>query len=122
MTGVLLVSLGAAVGAPSRWLVDRAVGRRQSSRLPWGTLTVNLVGSFILGVVLGWSHTPGRGPEVALLVGTGFCGAFTTFSTFAFESVRLLEEGRSRYAVANLLLSLILGCLLAAAGWGIGTR
>ena len=121
MTGVLLVALGAAVGAPGRWLVDREVQRRHTGLVPWGTLTVNLVGSLVLGVVLGWSSAPGRGHEVALLLGTGLCGAFTTFSTFAVESVRLLEEGHSRYAVGYVLLSLVAGCLLGAAGWWIGT-
>ncbi len=122
MTAVLLVSLGAAVGAPGRWLVDRAVQRRHTGLVPWGTLTVNLVGSLVLGVVLGWSSAPDRGHDLALLLGTGFCGAFTTFSTFAVESVRLLEEGRSRYAAGYVLLSLVAGCLLAAVGWWLGTR
>lgn len=90
--------------------------------MPWGTLGVNLVGSLLLGVVLGRSSAPGRGHEVALLMGTGFCGAFTTFSTFAVESVRLLEEGRGRYAMGYVLLSVVAGCLLAAAGWWLGTR
>lgn len=121
MTQALLVALGAAVGAPGRWLVDRAVQRRHTGPMPWGTLTVNLVGSLVLGVVLGWSGAPGRGDGVALLVGTGFCGAFTTFSTFAVESVRLLDEGRSRYATGYVLLSLLPGVLLAATGWWLGT-
>ncbi|WP_295697711.1 fluoride efflux transporter CrcB [Lapillicoccus sp.] len=122
MTAVLLVSLGAAVGAPGRWLVDRAVQRRHTGLVPWGTLTVNLVGSLVLGGVLGWSSAPDRGHDLALLLGTGFCGAFTTFSTFAVESVRLLEGGRSRYAAGYVLLSLVAGCLLAAVGWWLGTR
>ncbi len=122
MTAILLVSLGAAIGAPGRWLVDRAVQRRHTSLVPCGTLTVNLVGSLVLGVVLGWSSAPDRGHELALLLGTGFCGAFTTFSTFAVDSVRLLDEGRSRYAAGYVLLSLVAGCLLATAGWWLGIK
>jgi len=84
-------------------------------------LTVNLVGSFVLGVLLGASGHFVAGAVVVLLLGTGFCGAFTTFSTFAFETVRLIEEHEHRYAVANVAVSLLLGCLLAAAGWWVGT-
>ena len=121
MTAAVLVALGAAIGAPSRWLVDRSVRSRWPSDFPWGTLTVNLSGSFVLGVVLGAAGHVAAGADVALLLGTGFCGAFTTFSTFAFETVRLLEEHEHRYAVANVAGSLLLGCLLASAGWGLGT-
>jgi CrcB protein len=121
MRALLLVAAGAAVGAPSRWLVDRAVRARWSGDFPWGTLAVNLVGSFVLGVVLGASRHLAAGLDLTLLLGTGFCGAFTTFSTFAFESVRLLETGMVRYAVANVLVSLSLGCLLAVGGWALGS-
>ncbi len=121
MTAAVLVALGAAIGAPSRWLVDRCVRSRWPSDFPWGTLTVNLVGSFVLGVLLGASGHFVAGAVVVLLLGTGFCGAFTTFSTFAFETVRLIEEHEHRYAVANVAVSLLLGCLLAAAGWWVGT-
>jgi CrcB protein len=121
VTGLLLLALGAAVGAPSRWLLDRALSARWPGSFPWGTLAVNLLGSFILGVVLGTSSHVASGPQLTLLLGTGFCGAFTTFSTFSFESVRLAEAGRTWYAVANVLLSLLLGCLLALGGWSLGT-
>ena len=121
MTAAVLVALGAAIGAPSRWLVDRSVRSRWPSDFPWGTLTVNLGGSFVLGVVLGAAGHVAAGADVALLLGTGFCGAFTTFSTFAFETLRLIEEHERRYAVVNVAVSLLLGCLLASAGWWLGT-
>ena len=84
-------------------------------------MTVNLSGSFVLGVVLGAAGHVAAGAHAALLLGTGFCGAFTTFSTFAFETVRLIEEHELRYAVVNVAVSLLLGCLLASAGWWLGT-
>jgi CrcB protein len=112
----LLVVLGAAVGAPTRYLTDLAVQRLHATRFPWGTWTVNVVGSFVLGVVVaahsGW---------VTTLVGTGFCGALTTFSTFGYETVRLTEEGETATAVFNVALSLAAGLAAAALGWALGS-
>jgi len=115
--GFLFVCLGAAVGAPARYLVDRAVqSRAERSRagglLPWGTLTVNVVGSFVLGLVVGF----GVPEDVRLLVGTGLCGALTTYSTFGYETYRLAEDGARLYAGLNVALTLLLGLLSAAAG------
>lgn len=111
----LLVFLGGAVGAPARYLLDRFVQRRHDSVFPWGTLSVNIVGSFILGLVTG-VQPPGA---VAALIGTGFCGGLTTFSTFGFETVRLLEEGSLQAAALNALGSLALGVLFALGGYGL---
>jgi len=112
----LLVLLGGAVGAPARYLTDLAVQRRHDTALPWGTWTVNVVGSFALGVVAasgpGWLVT---------LAGTGFCGALTTFSTFGYETVRLTEEGETAAAVANVVGSLVAGLTAAALGWVLGS-
>jgi fluoride exporter len=113
---LLLVMLGAAVGAPSRWLLDRFVQSRHDSVFPWGTFAINVLGSLLLGVLLGL-RVP---PEVALLLGTGFCGGFTTFSTFGFETVRLAEEGSSATALLNVVASLSVGLLAAFAGWYLG--
>ncbi|MBW0115207.1 fluoride efflux transporter CrcB [Pseudonocardia abyssalis] len=110
---VLLVVLGAAVGAPLRHATDRIVQARHSTGLPWGTFAVNVAGSFVLGLVVG----AGASPEVTALVGTGFCGALTTYSTFALETVTLGERRRRGAAVANAAGSVVLG--LAAAGTGL---
>ncbi|MEU4802588.1 fluoride efflux transporter CrcB [Actinosynnema sp. NPDC023587] len=106
----LLVFSGAAVGAVARYLTDRAVRSRHRSAFPWGTLTVNVVGSFVLGCVAG------AAPAWAALLGTGFCGGLTTYSTFGYETVRLLEERAYRRACANVVLSVVAGVGAAAAG------
>lgn len=122
MSGILLVAAGAALGAPARWLVDRSMRARWPGTMPWGTLMVNLLGSLLLGLVLAaGAGSGGWGQSVLLFVGTGFCGALTTFSTFSYEVVRLYEGDRPRYASAYLALSLGLGLLLASAGWLLGS-
>ncbi|HEY9522656.1 MAG TPA: fluoride efflux transporter CrcB [Thermopolyspora sp.] len=118
---VLLVFVGGAIGAPVRYLADRLVQRRHDSVFPWGTLTVNLIGSLILGALLAGRTVLGLPDEVMLLAGTGFCGALTTFSTFGFETIRLLEEGSVMEAGLNALGSLLLGLAAAAAGYGLAT-
>jgi len=113
---VLLVLLGGAVGAPLRYLTDRVVQSRHDSGFPWGTFTVNAVGSLILGVVLGQS---GTGPLTALL-GTGFCGALTTYSTFGYETVLLATRRAWLYATLNALGSVATGLGTAGLGLAIG--
>jgi CrcB protein len=111
---VLLVALGAAVGAPLRYLVDRAVQARHDSLFPWGTLAVNVAGSFLLGLLAATTmHT--SAPVMAAL-GTGLCGALTTYSTFGYETVRLLQERARFYAVLNVTVSVVAGLGAAVAG------
>ncbi|MEU7009866.1 fluoride efflux transporter CrcB [Streptomyces sp. NPDC046332] len=100
----LLVVAGAVVGAPLRYLTDRAVQARHDSVFPWGTFTVNVVGSFVLGLLTGVSSA-----QAHLLLGTGLCGALTTYSTFSYETLKLYESGATRYAVANVAGSLAAG-------------
>jgi fluoride exporter len=116
---VLLVALGAAVGAPTRYLADRAVQARFGSRFPWGTFAVNVVGCFVLGLVAG-SRTAPAG--VVALVGTGFCGALTTYSTFSWESLRLAEDGFRWRSVAYVLGSTAVGLGAAALGWTLSVN
>jgi CrcB protein len=110
----LLVALGAAVGAPLRYLVDRAIQGRHDSLFPWGTFAVNVAGSFLLGLLAAATlHT--SAPVMALL-GTGLCGALTTYSTFGYETVRLLQERARLIAVLNVVLSVVAGLGAAVAG------
>jgi len=89
----LVVAAGGLVGAPSRYLLDRAISSRIESDLPWGTFVINITGSLLLGFLTGLTLA-GRLPDIGkALLGTGFCGAYTTFTTFTFETVRLLEDG-----------------------------
>ncbi|WP_235735293.1 fluoride efflux transporter CrcB [Nocardioides alcanivorans] len=112
MSGVLFVALGAFFGAPTRYLLDRAVQARRQTPMPWGTLTVNVIGSAVLGLVAGLAVGHDVPREVVLGIGVGFCGALTTFSTFSFETWRLHESGARRQAVLNVVLSLA-ACLTA---------
>lgn len=118
---LLLVLLGGAVGAPARYLTDRAVRRRYGERLPWGTLVVNVVGSLILGVTAGLAATAVTPDWVLTLVGTGFCGALTTFSTFGYETVGLVQHGRPERALLTVAAQLGLGLLACSLGWLVGT-
>jgi CrcB protein len=101
----LLVAVGGALGAAARYLLDRAVAVRQTGPFPLGTLVINVSGSIALGLLLGLAIAQQLPTSVVALAGTGFLGAYTTFSTFTFETLRLLEDGAWRYATWNLLLS-----------------
>jgi CrcB protein len=115
---VLWVALGAAIGAPARYLIDRAVQSRHDSVFPWGTLTVNMVGSFLLGLLTVLSTQ--LSPAVGAALGVGFCGALTTYSTFSYEILRLLEDRARFYAAANVGASLLGGFGAVGLGWTLG--
>lgn len=106
---VLLVALGAGIGAPLRYLTAQKFGTR-------GIFAVNVTGSFVLGVLTGAAVAT---PAMALL-GTGLCGALTTYSTFGYETVQLLERGAGRAALLNAFGSIVLGVLAAAGGVAMG--
>ena len=112
----LLVVAGALAGAPLRLLADRIAVARRGRTTGLGTLTVNVAGSAVLGFVLGLAAAPSW---VVALVGTGFCGTLTTFSTFGFDVVRLVEEKTAGRALADLAATLVLGIGAAAAGLGL---
>ncbi|MFC9894212.1 fluoride efflux transporter CrcB [Nocardia sp. NPDC127579] len=106
MTWVLVV-LGGMLGAPARYLLDRAVAARFGSLLPWGTLTVNIVGSAVLGALIG-AGVDGSWLAVA---GTGFCGALTTYSTFGYETIRLVTDGAYAPALGNVVVNVVAGLI-----------
>jgi CrcB protein len=116
----LAVAAGGLVGAPLRYLLDRAISRRLESDLPWGTFVINVTGSLLLGLLTGLTLTGHLSEIGKALLGTGFCGAYTTFSTFTFETVRLLEDGRILDAVGTLVSGVAAGLAAAAAGLAIG--
>ncbi|MGW1347250.1 fluoride efflux transporter CrcB [Kribbella sp. NPDC002412] len=114
---ILLVALGAAVGAPLRFLVDKhmvgrlLLGSKTTTPLPWGTFAVNILGSFVLGLLTGVTDR-----TTTLLVGVGFCGAFTTYSTFAAETTALAGSGHRGKALLNVVLNLGVGLAAAVLG------
>jgi CrcB protein len=114
---VLLVFAGGAIGAPLRYSADRFVQSRHRRPFPFGTLLVNLVGCFVLGVVAGGVAKSGWSADVKSLVGTGFCGGLTTFSTFAVETLELASKKLTATAGVYVLVSVAPGIGLAALGW-----
>lgn len=108
MTAVF-VALGAAVGAPLRYLVDYWL-RARGWALPWGTFVANAAASILLGFLAGLPTSA----SWSALLGTGLCGALSTYSTFSYETLRLTEEGKPQRAVLNVVGSVVI-CL--AAGW-----
>jgi CrcB protein len=118
----LLVVAGAAVGAPLRYLTDRAVQSRHDSVFPWGTFVVNIAGCLVLGLLTGAVSAGFAGPRLQLLLGTGLCGALTTYSTFSYETLRLTGTGAGLYAAANVVASVVAGLGAAFAGaWIAGS-
>jgi CrcB protein len=115
---ILLVGIGGFVGSVARYLVAVLFAGQISSVFPFATLTVNVVGCFVIGILFGLSD---RGnllsPEWRMLLTTGFCGGFTTFSTFSYESLRLMQDGEYLYLAAYVLISVVVG--LAATFVGI---
>lgn len=116
MNPLLGVALAGAVGAPTRYLIDSWVQGKQRSAFPIGTLIINLTGSLILGFITGLALYHGLGKLPKAVIGTGFCGAYTTFSTFSYETVKLIEYGELKSAALNTSASIIIGLLAAAAG------
>jgi CrcB protein len=121
----VLVVAGAMVGAPLRYLTDRTVQAQHDTVFPWGTFTVNVVGSLVLGLITGAVAAGAASSQLQLLLGTGLCGALTTYSTFSYETLRLAQEGARFFAVANVVAGVVAGLgaaftgvVLAQALWG----
>lgn len=105
----VMVLLGAGVGAPLRYLIDRTVQSRHDTVFPWGTFTANITACAILGFLTGAASAATVSPNTQLLLGTGLCGALSTYSTFSFETLRLAETGSRYFAVANVTVSVAAG-------------
>ena len=119
MWNIIGISIGAVAGALARWQVGRWFNQPHSL-LPWGTLAVNLVGGYLIGLLVAlFQHSPGIDPVWRLVLITGFLGALTTFSSFSAETVAMLQDGR--YGLALLQCSLHLFGSLALTALGLAT-
>jgi len=113
---VLGIALAGALGAPARYLVESFVRRVRPTTFPLGTFLVNVSGSLALGVIVGLGACGTLDADTRTIVGTGFLGAFTTFSTYAYETVRLAEGGSRSSAVLTAVGSVLVGGAAAASG------
>lgn len=122
------VALGSAIGGASRYALTLFIQQRSATPFPVGTLVVNVTGSLVLGFVLRYAlGSPAVSAEVRALLTTGFCGGYTTFSTFSYETVALIEDGDYRraalYIAGSLVLSLVAAFVgIMAAGEVLGAR
>lgn len=112
----VLTLIAGASGAVARFVVDAVVKQRWRSPFPLGTFVINVAGSLLLGVLAGLVLFHGQPSAWQTVVGTGFCGGYTTFSTASFETVRLVQQGRRMYALANAVGSLVVSVAACAAG------
>ena len=116
MQSVLWVSLGAVVGANARYFLSRWAAKAFSPAFPYGTLIINVTGSLVLGFFLTWtSERVMADPRWRLMIAIGFCGAYTTFSSYAFETMYYFEQGHWMLFAANILANNLL-CLAAVLG------
>jgi CrcB protein len=116
VTLTLGVGLAAAFGAMSRYLVDQLVQHQHDMTFPWGTFVINTVGSFVLGLVTGLAAHHGLPPTTTTVVGVGFCGGFTTWSTYCWETLALAETGAFTQATINVAGTVAAGFAAAAFG------
>lgn len=122
---ILAVGLGSGLGAIARYLCSLAAVAVLGAWFPWGTLIVNVLGSFIIGLYATLTEPGGRlaaSPVTRQFVLVGFCGGFTTFSIFSLETLLLIEQGDRLLAAMNMLLSLVLWLLAVWGGYRLGCR
>ncbi|MHB8339753.1 MAG: fluoride efflux transporter CrcB [Mycobacteriales bacterium] len=119
MTLAVAVGLAASLGAVCRYLLDELVQHRHDQNFPWGTFLINVTGSLLLGLLTGLAVHHGLPAALTTVVGVGFIGGYTTWSTYLWESLALAEKGAVGQASANLVGSLATGLAAAAAGFGL---
>jgi CrcB protein len=116
----LVISLGAIVGANARYWMSRSALRLLGPVFPYGTLAINVLGSFVLGFFLAWITRRGIvDPRWRLLVAVGFCGGFTTFSSYAVESMALIEQGQWLLVATNIVSNNLLSLVAVVAGMAL---
>jgi len=118
----LLVAAGGAAGAVSRFAIGQAVTARPPGAFPWATFGINVIGSLALGVVMALTPDSEPGWRLRALLGIGFCGGFTTFSTFSYETLGMLEARAYGTAAGYVLGSVLAGLAAAAAGLWLAQR
>jgi fluoride exporter len=119
---LLWLAVAGGVGAVARFVLDGLVRTRASTSFPLGTVVINITGSFVLGVVTGLALSHVVTDDLRLIVGTGFCGGYTTFSTASFETVRLVERRRTWLALLNAVGTLLGTVGVGAIGFWLGLR
>ncbi|HZZ97669.1 MAG TPA: fluoride efflux transporter CrcB [Jatrophihabitantaceae bacterium] len=113
------VALAAGLGAVLRYVIDQLVQHRTRGDFPYGTVVINITGSFLLGLATGLALHHGLGTTATVIIGTGFAGGYTTLSTWAWETLALTESGDFLEASANIIGSFAAGLAAAAAGLGL---
>jgi len=119
---ILYIAIGGALGALVRYGLGHWIHSWAGNAFPWGTFAINAIGSFALGLILRYLDGTTDSPELRALLTVGFLGAFTTFSTFTYETITLLQHGSWTRATLYALGSLFLGILAVAAGLQVGAR
>ena len=120
---IAAVAVGGALGSVARYLIGALIQDRAATALPVGTLTINISGSLLLGFLMRLGlETSALGPEMRFFLTTGFCGGFTTFSTFSYETLRLFEDGEYGTAGLYVCSSLVFALLACAIGMGAAGR
>jgi fluoride exporter len=112
------IAIGAAIGGVSRYYLASAIQQRVGATFPWGTLLINVTGSLLLGFIIRYAlASPAVSVEMRALLTTGFCGGYTTFSTYSYETATLMEEGQYERAVVYSLGSVLLALAATFAGF-----
>ncbi|MGD0108503.1 MAG: fluoride efflux transporter CrcB [Rhodopila sp.] len=117
------VAVGGAIGSVARFWLAGVMAELTGPRFPWGTLLINVLGSFVIGLVAGMTLSPARvgmHPDVRIFLMTGFCGGFTTFSAFSLQTLELLQGGEVVPALGYAIGSVVLCIVATYCGWLLG--
>jgi CrcB protein len=119
MRTLLIIGTGGFIGSIFRYLVSKSVQEKFTTAFPFGTLSVNILGCFLIGVVLSWSERGGLNADWRMFLATGICGGFTTFSAFSNETLALMRDGQWIYAGVYIAFSIITGLAATFTGYSL---